>query len=765
MLKTDFNAGWLCRETPGGKPFEVTLPHDQSIHKPRSAAEKSGSAGGYFPAVDLEYTKDFALPEDAKRAFVYFDGAYQNAEVYVDGVPAAREPHGYVPFVAPVDTSGSDKTHKLRVTLASGAAPNSRWYAGSGIYREVSLLTGGEICFDPRGAMLKPVADGENSYIACSAALLGAKGQALKAKLSIFDKGGKLAASGVFDCGEGELNCTLPLPNPRLWSPDDAYLYSYTLTLTRDGTEEDAVSGRLGFRSVKLDREKGLLLNGKAIKLRGGCVHHDNGILGAAAYPDAEKRKARLLKQNGFNAVRTAHNPPSSAFLDACDEEGLIVLNEFTDMWNWGKNPYDYHLWFGAWWKSDLLSMIRQDHNHPSVLLRSIGNEIPERDGSLNGYAIAREMCDFIRSVDPTRLLVSALNNISPKRAQMLEANLSRDSEKDWFDLLSRETFAPLDAAGYNYMFRRYEKDLEKYPERFIIGTESVAQEVRENERAVQASSRVLGDFIWSAVDYLGEAGIGAIHDSGATGYFEGFPWRLAHCGDLDICGVKRPQSYLRDAVWGRLDRPYVAVQPPWRYESEGQVSYWSYPERYSCWDFAGHEGRPLRVFVYTDAPRVTLYLNGREIASAKACDFVAAFELAYKSGTLEAVDSMGRVSRLSTPGKEAKLTLTSDTAAFTRKGQLAFIDICLGDEGGNLRVFDERTVKVSSSGARLLALGTASPTDLTGFDASEVRLYRARALAVLACEGKDAVFAAEGEGIIGARVTIPFEPDRKAED
>ncbi len=761
MLKTDLNTGWFCREIPGGSPYEVTLPHDASIRKRRTADEKSGSAGGYFPTVDLEYTKEFTLPEGVRHAWIRFDGAYQNAEVYMDGVPVAREPHGYIPFLAPIETGGREETHRVRVTLASGAAPNSRWYAGCGIYREVCLLTGGEVCIDPQGAKITPISDGEASRVEVSAGIIGSVGPDLTATIDILDGAGTVAATASAAVEGGQVNCTLPLAYPHLWSCSDPTLYRCILTLYKNNEQVDTVISRFGFRSIRLDREKGFLLNGVPLKLRGGCVHHDNGLLGAAAWPDAERRKVRLLAQNGFNAVRTAHNPPSTAFLDACDEAGILVIDEFTDMWNWGKNLYDYHLHFAAWWKKDLAAMLARDYNHPSVVFWSIGNEIPERDGSLGGYEITRKMCSFIRSIDPTRFITAGLNNISPRRAQMLEANLARDSaETDCFDLKSRETLAPLDAAGYNYMFRRYGKDLAKYPERFIIGTESVAQEVRENEAAVQSHPRVLGDFLWSAIDYLGEAGLGSIRADGTvTGYFEGYPWRLANCGDLDITGWKRPQSYLRDAVWGRLDKPYICVQPPWRYDSDGQLAYWAFPERCSCWDFPKYVGQRLRVFVYSDAVSITLKLNGKTVGQQKVESFEAAFELTYESGVLEATDDRGRTAAIRTPEGKPALQLISDRQAFRQEGELAYIDILLASKNTDRNRFTEEKVNVRITGGKLLALGTASPTSEESFDTHSVTLFDGRAQAIVQCDGREAQIHVLSEYGEEASLRLPWHP------
>ena len=755
MKKIDFNGMWRCRTLPGGDKFDVTLPHDWSIGQARRPDAPSGSAGGYFVTSDLEYTKEFVLPEGMKQAMIYFDGAYRDAEVYVDGMLKAREPHPYAPFQAEVPPKAG--THSVRVTLAASAEPSSRWYAGCGIYRQAFLYVSGETAIDPLATSIKSEWEDGGAVLE------------LKAHLT-----GDVADTDTLDINVGGLSFTLPasraaqgvrLPCPGLksWTAEEPCLYGVSLKLMRGGVCLDEHRAETGFVTVKLDLERGLLVNGEPVKLKGGCVHHDHGILGAAAYPEAEERKARLLKLNGFSAVRCAHNMPSTAFLEACDRIGLYVLDEFTDMWGTGKNLHDYHRYFEDWWCRDLMAMLLQGRNHPSVIMWSIGNEIPERDGSNGGYATARSMAQFVHGFD-SRPVASGLNNIGAWKAEMLDANLVKDGDEDYFERFASPFLDELDISGYNYMFSRYAKDLKAHPGRFIAGTESVTHEAYETWQATISDPRVIGDFCWSAIDYLGEAGIGHIRDAEGGGYFEGYPFKTANCGDIDIIGQKTPASYYRDAVWGMLSRPFIAVQPPQRYLSDGFVSYWGFPERYRAWDWPGHEGEPIRVEVYTCGENVSLYLNGGLIDKKKAEKCRAVFETVYRPGMLTAVEDGGNESSVLTPGDCARLHVLTSVDRFTRPGQLAYVEIVLKDEIGTPRMFDVRHVKVNVTGARLAALGSADRCSEENYFDASCRFYEGRAMAAVISEGCDAEIRVSAPGAGEVRTVIPFMPEQEDE-
>ena len=750
MKRTDFCQGWTYRVwgVPGDAP--VSLPHDYSQELPRTPDSKSGSAGGWFQGANIIYDHDLKVTEDvlSQRVVMAFEGVLPGAEVYLDDALVMRQPYGYVSFLADLTPFLRKGTQKIRVNVHGDALPNSRWYAGTGICRPVWLLQAPKACILPHGLHIVTEYAPETGWQARVNVRLSpeARSAGKRVHVRIRPLDGAAAVEWEPSAQSEDASFCVPCPGVRAWTPETPVLYRVTAELWERDFLLDSEETRIGFREVRLDGEKGLLLNGKPIKLRGGCVHHDNGLLGAVSLPGAEYRKAKLLKDFGYNAVRCAHNPPAPAFLDACDELGLLVMDEFTDMWNIGKNPYDYHLHFQDRWKKDLQSMIRRDRNHPSVILWSIGNEIPERDGSGNGYALCREMCALVRELDKTRPITSALNNIGKRRLDMLDANVQKDDPDsiDYFGLLSEKFLAPLDVAGYNYLARRYEKDLKAYPDRFICGTESVAKEALECWQKTLAHPRVIGDFAWAALDYLGEAGIGHVwrRPEDGQGYFEKWPWRQANCADMDLCGSVNPAGRYRQAVWGALKKPFIAVQHPQYFHNDGDVSYWAWPERYAAWDYPGFEGKPVQVDVYSAEKTVTLYLNGKAVESRPCVDRIASFDLIYEPGILEADDGRGRAA-LHTPGMPKSLRLTVEKA-----GDLAYVTAQIVDGKGYPCLFDSRFISFSAEKCALLAAGSADPASEEDFRQSGARAWRGRAAAVLRLEEGNARVQVRAEGL-----------------
>lgn len=749
MKRVDFNTGWIRKiwgvPLPGE---EVCLPQDESVRLPRSADCKSGAAGGFFPGRNVIYEKDLPVTQEMlkERIVLEFEGVMANAEVFADDVLVAKQPYGYITFHADLTPHLRAGTMHLKVVASNDALPNSRWYTGTGIYRPVHLLRAPRASILPWGLFVRTLpADGAWTLAVQTAVTPEAVGKELVIRLETLD--GECLAQARQTIGAPCVETALTVSGVKPWSPDSPALYRCVAQVAQEERVLDEAQTRTGFRHAALDREKGLLLNGEAIKLRGGCVHHDNGFIGAASVRDAEYRKARLLRDNGFNAVRCAHNPPAPAFLDACDELGLVVMDEFTDMWNIGKNSYDYHQFFREWWQRDLTAMVLRDRNHPSILMWSIGNEIPERDGSGQGYAYSRQLSDLVRSLDDTRLVTAGLNNIGKRRLEMLEANLqtAQAGERDYFGELSEGFLAPLDVAGYNYLGNRYEQDLQTWPERFLCGTESVAKEAWPYWRKVQENPRVIGDFCWTALDYLGEAGIGHVwyRPEDGKGYFERYPWRYGNCGDIDLCGRKRPCSYYRDAVWGTLEAPWIAVQHPAHFHDDGDVSYWAWPERYHAWDYAGYEGKPVQVDVYSTAGRVTLRLDGETVGEAACREGIASFDLVYRPGVLEAVDDQGRRSTLATPGDARRLRIQAE-----RGEQLTFLTAEIVDENGTLCVFDRREITVQVQGGTLLGLGSADPASEESFAADHARAWNGCIGAVIRLEDEAAQVTISAPGL-----------------
>ena len=511
----------------------------------------------------------------------------------------------------------------------------------------------------------------------------------------------------------------------------------------------DHVVTNFGIRSINITADKGFLLNGKPIELRGGCVHHDNGILGSATIDRAEERRVELLKQSGFNAVRTSHNPPSQQFLDACDRLGMIVIDEAFDQWQRPKNPQDYHLYFDTCWKKDIDAMVLRDRNHPSVVFWSIGNEINER-ADASGLAIAKQLRDEVKSLDDTRPVTEAICFFWDHPGYKWDTTAA--------------SFALLDVGGYNYQWKEYENDHTKYPQRIMMGTESFPLEAYVNWQQVEEHPYVIGDFVWTAMDYLGETGIGHTEPDKLTKFSMTFPWFNSWCGDIDLTGGKKPQSYYRDVVWRRSNIEMLVHAPVPEGHKEA-ISYWGWPDEFPAYTFPGNEGKPLQVHVYTKYPLVRLELNGKTIAEKNVSqqDLTASFDVNYQPGILKAiaikdgkpVDSV----TLKTTGKPAGIKLTADRKHIQASANdLAYVTAEVVDAKGDLvpNAMIPLHFNISGSG-EILAAGNANPSDAESFQNPEHKTFRGKCLIIIrpkANAGK-ITFKATGESLTAGEVVI----------
>jgi beta-galactosidase len=506
----------------------------------------------------------------------------------------------------------------------------------------------------------------------------------------------------------------------------------------------DRISTNYGFRTINVSAEKGFLLNGKKLLLKGGCMHHDNGPLGAAAFDRAEERRVELMKAAGFNAIRCSHNPPSPAFLDACDRLGIMVIDESFDMWSKAKNPDDYHLYFNEWWQKDLESMVRRDRNHPSVIFWSIGNEIPER-GSSEGAKLARLQAGYIKSIDSSRLITSAVNN--------------PDADKDQY-------FEALDICGYNYAVDKYLPDHKRFPERIILCTESYSLEAGLYWNAVEDYPWVIGDFVWTGFDYLGEASIGWLgypHDKNF------YPWNHAFCGDIDICGFKRPQSFYRDILWRNGKQISIFIRPPVPSFAVNQAkapwSKWEWQDDVYNWNWEGYEGKNIKVVVYSSLPEVELFLNDKSLGkkkSGRAEKWTAIWDVAYQPGVLLAKgydNGKTESAELKTAGAPVKLKLTADRNTITADGQdLSYITAELIDPTGYRNPLANDLIKFEINGpATIKATGSSDPRSIESFTEPQRRAYQGRCIVIVKSEktAGDIVLKASCESAGTADITI----------
>ena len=734
---TLFDAGWQF--TRDGKTVNVDLPHDWDIYHAPAFDAPTGNDGGYFPAGVGEYRKRFATP-DAEVAHLHFEGVYQKAQVFVNGKLAGRHHYGYTPFtvdVTPYLYKDKKQLNEVLVRVDNSAQPNCRWYSGSGIYRHVWLETMPKLHLGgPFDVMIEtPNVSADSAVVGLTVSILN-EDTVMRTIDDVeiefldgdfipdprFDSMRRSFKANYSRAGAGHLiqkGEQFIIRNPRLWSPDSPNLYTLRVRLKENGRVTDEKTVRFGIRSFSFDATKGFVLNGKPLKINGACVHHDDGVLGAMAFDAAEIRKVRLMKEAGFNLIRTSHNPTTRAFLDACDSLGMLVIGEIFDGWRTEKTAHDYHEVFDSCSRADIASMVIRDRNHPSIISWSIGNEVIERKD--------------IRVVTTARQLKKAIPDLSRPVTEALCA-----WDRDW------EIYDPhaevLDVVGYNYMIFKHASDHERDPKRVMWQTESYPRDAFRNWQLVQEHPYIVGDIVWTGLDYLGESGIGRYYYEGQTAgeHYQAkqFPWHGAYCGDVDITGWRKPISHYRDMLWNDVKKPYMAVREPDGYKGKIKETQWSVWPTWESWNWPGWEGKPIQVEVYTKDPYVALYrddvLVGKKEVSA-ATGYKAVFDLDYQPGTLEAITDHGSAV-LATAAAPYRLRLTPDRRTISADGQdLAFVTLEVVDGEG--RVVPDAaipcTVNVSGAGT-LLAAASADLIDLEPKTSQKVTTWKGRALIVV---------------------------------
>ena len=550
--------------------------------------------------------------------------------------------------------------------------------------------------------------------------------------------------------GRYEFDNEITLAAPRLWSVDSPVLHTAVSEVYCNNILVDRANTAFGIRSIKFSAEEGFLLNGIPVKLKGGCVHHDNGPLGSRTYDRAEERRVELLKTSGFNAIRCAHNPPSPAFLDACDRIGMLVIDEAFDMWRIGNNPYDYHLYFDEYWQKDIESFIGRDINHPSVIMWSIGNEIRGMEDP-EVIAVEKMLAEKVHSLDMTRPVTAAVNQLRP--------------EKDPY-------FANLDVCGYNYaasgdhgVENIYVQDHTRVPERVMVGTESYPMAAFGSWMPVLDNIFVIGDFVWTAFDHIGEASIGW------HGYWQEdiFPWNIAYCGDIDICGWKRPQSYYRDALW-KKNQLSVFVTPPSPSfpinPNKESWSIWEWHDVVDDWNWPGMEGQPMKVTVYSSCDMVELFLNGKSLGkkeTSRATEFTAGWEVPYAPGELKAIGFNGKkkiaTAVLQTAGEISAIKMSPDRSEIFADGQdLSYITVELTDANGVRNPKADNLVKFSIEGeGTIVGVGNANPVSIESNQLPQRKTWRGRCLVIIKSTGKPGTISlsAASEGLPSARTNI----------
>ena len=763
-----FDDGWQF--TRNGKTVNVDLPHDWDIFEgPNSGKGATGTGGGWFEAGKGEYRKTFKTPGD-EVVKLHFEGVYQKAEVYVNGQKAGQHHYGYTPFtvdVTPFLRLKNSKNEKLKnnlnevvVKVDNSEQPNCRWYSGSGIYRHVWLETMPAMHIAENGVFVTtPEVSADKARVQVEVTVQNESQADRNATVVV----GSAQLMVAVKAGESKtVSTTFFVNNPRLWSPESPTLYEAKVELKESGNVIDNATAKYGIRSFSFDAERGFVLNGKKVLINGACVHHDDGVIGAMAFDDAEIRKVRQMKEAGFNLIRTSHNPTTRAFLDACDSIGMLVIDEAFDGWRTQKNPYDYSTVIDSCFRQDLHAMVLRDRNHPSVISWSIGNEVIERKDIRVVYT-ARQMKKAILEIDTTRPVTEALCAW----------------DRDW------EIYDPhaevLDVAGYNYMIFKHASDHERDPKRVIWQTESYPRDAFRNWAVANDFPYVVGDIVWTGLDYLGESGIGRNYYKGereGESWIEGGQpeWHGAPCGDVDITGWRKPISHYREMLWGPTPSPsrgegsvYIAVKEPNGYHGEIHTTMWSVWPTWESWTWPGWEGKPVEVEVYTKAPEVKLYLNDQLIGTkqvSRDTEYKAVFSVNYEPGVLRAVassqsslsspssisSSSSLSSQLVTAGEPARLRLTPDRTVMKADGQsLAFITVEVLDSKGNVcpeaAIDCEAVVKGQGS---LLAFASADLKDTEPYTTPRVKTWKGRALLVVRSGKK------KGKTLVGIKSQLP---------
>lgn len=743
MEKVSWNDGWKYGKKGSEDRCKVIIPHDAMLHEERNPKAPGGSASAFFLGGEYVYEKEFKTTDEmiSGEVILEFEGVYKNARVFLNDECVGENDYGYGDFY--VELTGRLKSGKNRiaVTCENLDQPDSRWYSGAGIYRPVWMWLG------PKDS-IRPGSIGISTINLNPAVIHISSEKSIKADIE-----------GI--CAEG-CEIDLEIPKAELWSSDNPRLYTVKVVHGQDHAEI-----QFGIRKISWDN-KGLYINGKSTLLKGGCIHHDNGVLGAATWDQAEWRRVKMLKDAGFNAIRSAHNPASRAMLEACDYYGMYVMDETWDMWFSHKSKYDYADKWESNYKSDIKAMIERDFNHPCVIMYSIGNEVSE-PATDKGLQKENEMVDLIHELDSSRPVSGGFNlmiiSSASKGKGIYKEDGGRDESGDkkmqgmnstMFNLItnlvgtgmnkaanSRRADAAtspaldaLDIAGYNYASGRYAMEGKKHPNRLIFGSETFPQDIWKNWKMVERYPWLIGDFMWTAWDYLGEAGIGAwAYTEDGKGFNKPYPWLLADAGAFDILGNPTGELYLAQAAWNELKGPAISVQPVNHSGIRPAKAVWRGTNSIPSWSFKGCDGNKAVVEVYTDKESVSLFINNKKIGSKKVKKGKAVFKTTYQSGEIKAVasDKDGKTVKalLMSAATDCKAVPLPESESI-RVGEIAYVPICIRDDSGITECNADRKIKVKVNGGMLLGLGSANPRTEERYDSEECTTYYGRALAVV---------------------------------
>lgn len=742
MKKERINQGWdFCKEGQEDNVRSIDLPHDAMLLEKRNPDIENGSATGFYPGGKYIYKKSLFGEEEyrGKKTLVEFEGVYTNPTVYLNEEEVGSWKYGYTNFY--IDLTGKLKIgeeNELKVLVDNSKTPNSRWYSGSGIYRPVNIWTSSSNSINPEGIKVKTIttdpavievnieADIEDGIeILCTVA-----------------KDGTIVAEGKGG------NLTLIIPEAKLWDAENPNLYTLKTVLKQGEQIVDTAETRFGIRTIKWNSKQGLQINGETVKLRGGCVHHDHGPLGACAYDKAEYRRIKKLKEFGYNAIRYSHNPAGKNFLDICDEIGMYVMDETFDQWKISQTKYDYAQYFDDEWQKDVTALVSKDYNHPSVIMYCIGNEISDT-GLPHGAVISKVLNEAFHQLDNTRPTTIAINGMlsvlaakqAKKMADLEKEDKVKSKEKsvgstEFNDIVAMlpqilasitpenlegligECIRDIDIVGYNYGSNLYQKTHEMIPDRVILSSETFPSRIASNWDIVNKNDYVIGDFMWTAWDYLGESGVGKpVYGNTKAPFSKPYPCLTASCGSFDLTGYPEVQAYYTAILWNVYKKPYIGVRPLQHVGEEYTLGNWRLSDALNCWTWPGHEGKNAEIEVYSIGESVELINDGVSLGKKKLESCRANFEAEYKPGKLEAIsyNTNGvEISReeLITAGEDTKITITSEETYITADGEdLAFISVNVTDDVGSIKMMEDRKITVIVEGeGTLLAVGSGNP-------------------------------------------------------
>lgn len=775
MIAVNFNDNWKYRHLNSDEEWQsVTLPHDAAMYERRSADAEAGVNTGWFEGKDYEYIKTFTVPADYenKNVIFEFEGVYHNAEVYINGVLAVFRPYGYTNFYVTADKFLKyGEENEMRVVAKNADQPNSRWYSGAGIYRPVTMFAGDKKRITLNGVKIRTL----SLYPAVVEVMVNTTG--VGGVTVAIEKDGEELLSVTGEQKDGSAVFALEIPDAKLWSVDSPELY--TCRVKYCGDEQVHA---FGIRTLTCDHTNGLCINGERVIIRGACIHSDNGILGARSYPEAEERKVRILKENGYNAIRSAHNPCSKSLLAACDKLGMLVMDEYADMWYIHKNRYDYAGQLEEWYARDIKDMVEKDYNHPSVIMYSLGNEVAET-GEKRGIELFKNMKAVCKQYDSERPVTTGVNiffnylyalgfgQYSDKKA---EKNPNKKVGSEFFNNLAgifgdsfmktmarlpgcdkktRDCYAVMDVAGYNYGILRYKHDIKKYPERIILGSETFCSDAYAFWEFAKNNPALIGDFVWAGMDYLGEVGVGSWeYKEYAPDFRHSAGWISAGSGRVDLIGNPLGEALYTKVAFELTDKPQIAVVPVSHTGERHSPSAWKFSNALPSWSWNGLDGKKARVEVYSRAPIVELFINGKKVGKKKFkknCRFD--FKVRYSSGEITAVnkDKNGNElsrSSLKTAGAETFLSVIPEKKA-VKPGEVCFVRLKYTDKNGVVKPLEKGILEVKVEGCELLALGNACPFNSIGYTGTSTLTYYGEAMAVVKAAGsKITLYATDGK-------------------